>query len=46
MDAHYSMAPRRVDEVDSKHFLNHTTHIEVPEEQELSSDLLFARSTY
>jgi len=46
MDAHYTMAPRRADEVDSKDFLNHTTHIEVPEEEELNSELFVAHSAF
>jgi len=46
MDTHYSMVPRRVDDVDSKNFLSQVGQIEVPEEQELSSELLFARSVY
>lgn len=37
MDAHYSMTPRRVEEVESRHFLDKTTHIEVPEEEEVAT---------
>lgn len=40
MDAHYSLSPRRVEEIDSKHFLDKTTHIEVPEEHEVGQGVL------